>query len=223
MNHESIMHQKILGIPLFKDLNIEKTREISAYFKLHTYKKGAEPFDYIITKSKFYIITKGCLKVYQVNEESGREFTIFLLRTNDVFDIFTLMDNEEHDVMTEVLEDMEVLEVRLERMREWIENDPKLLKAFFPHLGKRLRMLEQTTVDICLSNTSVRLAKLILDNMANNVQLTHDEMAGIIGTTRAVVNRHIQEIKKNGIIKVQRKQILVKEIAELQRLAGILG
>lgn len=220
---QSIVHQKLLSIPLFRDLSFEKTVQLSTLFKVKTFKKGAEPFGENVNQTRFYIITNGCLKVYTINEDSGRVFTIFLLKTHDVFDIFTLMDNEAHDVMTEALEELEVLEIRLERMREWIENEPQLLKAFFPHLGKRMRMLEQTTVDICLSNTSVRLAKLILDNMNHNVQLSHEEMASMIGTTRAVINRHIQEIKKNGIIKVQRKQIWINDLQELQKLAGIFS
>ena len=53
----------------------------------------------------------------------------------------------------------------------------------------------------------------VINNLPNN------EIANLIGTTRAVVNRNIQELKKAGAISVKRKQIDIENIDILMAMA----
>jgi CRP/FNR family transcriptional regulator len=52
-----------------------------------------------------------------------------------------------------------------------------------------------------------------INNLPNN------EIANLIGTTRAVVNRNIQELKKAGAISVKRKQIIVENVEILKAIS----
>jgi CRP/FNR family transcriptional regulator len=49
--------------------------------------------------------------------------------------------------------------------------------------------------------------------------LPNDEIASMIGTTRAVVNRHIQELKKAGAITTKRSHIDIKDLQALIAIA----
>lgn len=172
--------------------------------------------------TSMHFILSGRLKVYQVNALTDREHTIFILTKGDMFDVLHLLDNEPHDVFWEALDYMELLTVPIEKMIEWIISYPEINKTLLQYLGQRMRRLETMTLDISFHNTLVRLANLLLTNIngeTNNLQLinnlSNDEIAGLIGTTRAVVNRHIQELKKCGAITVQRKSIQVNSIETL--------
>lgn len=171
------------------------------------------------TATYIHFIVSGTLKVYQINPSTDREHIVFLLSKGDIFDIFLLMDEEPHGIFWEVLDEIELLKIPLKKMEEWITIHPEINKALLHYMGHRMRQLENIATDISLHNTLVRLTHLLLHNFnekTNKLQLINSlpnhEIAGLIGTTRAVVNRHIQELKKCGAITVQRKSIDIKDI-----------
>ena len=179
-----------------------------------------------LERSRFRFIISGRLKRYQINAETGREHTIYILSKGDVFDILYLLDDNAHEVYWETIDDLEILNMSIEKMRLLIETNPSLNKNILLYLGKRMLFLEKSVTDMSLHNTIVRLSKLLLNNinkqshkleLINN--LSNDEIASLIGTTRAVVNRHLQELKKCGAIDINHKQIDIKNINLLLTIA----
>lgn len=78
--------------------------------------------------------------------------------------------------------------------------------------------------DLSLYDTTTRLVKLIAKNiekqgdkqtlkLINN--LSHEELASLIGTVRKVLNRNLQSLKKQGLIDVKRKEIFIKDSQNL--------
>lgn len=174
----------------------------------------------------FHFIISGRLKVYQINPKTGREHTTFLLTKGDVFDIFNLLDSETHHIYWETIDDLELLTCSNKIIQTHIVNNPSLNNSVFRYLGKRMRALEDMAVDASIHNTLTRLSNLLLKNINGQSQklelinnLANDEIASLIGTTRAVVNRHIQELKKAGAISVKRKQIDIENLKLLIAIA----
>jgi len=169
-----------------------------------------------------HFIVRGRIKVFQINPITGREHTIFILPKGNVFDILYYLEPVPHNVYWETLDELELLNIPMDKMDYWLDNYPILNKSIFLYLAKRMRQFEDTTADMSLHNTLVRLTNLLLKNIngqTNKLELINnlpnDEIANLIGTTRAVVNRHIQELKKCGAISVKRKQIDVENIQTL--------
>src|SRR5699024_3697381 len=50
-----------------------------------------------------------------------------------------------------------------------------------------------------------------------DTQLTNQELAGLCGTSREVINRMLSDLKKQEVIKVERKYITVLDINALRR------
>lgn len=177
--------------------------------------------------STFHFIISGRLKVYKSNPESGREHTVFVLSDGDVFDVLSLLDTKSHDVYWQALDNLEILKVSMEQMRNWILKYPKTHKAILYYLGERMQRLMDVATDVTLHSTLVRLSSLLLKNINGHTRklelinnLPNEEIARLIGTTRAVVNRHIQELKKCGAISVSRKRIDVQNLELLLSIAG---
>lgn len=189
-------------------------------WKAHSFRNSTEVSSYL------HFIVQGKIKVFQINPNSGREHTIFILSNGNVFDILNFVENLPHDVYWETLEELEILGIQSEDMRNWIVQYPILNNAIFMYLAQRMHTLEELASDMTLHSTLVRLSKLLLKyingeshklEVINN--LPNDEIASLIGTTRAVVNRHIQELKRCGAISVKRKQIDVKNLNTLLSIA----
>ena len=207
LNHD-ILHQLLLNMTL------EKWSESN-------FKSGKD-----LERSRFRFIISGRLKRYQINAETGREHTIYILSKGDVFDILYLLDDNAHEVYWETIDDMELLNIPIAKMRLLIETNPSLNKNILLYLGKRMLFLERAVTDMSLHSTIVRLSKLLLNNInqqSNKLELinnlSNEEIASLIGTTRAVVNRHLQELKKCGAIDINHKHIDIKNIKLLLSIA----
>ncbi|WP_297692583.1 Crp/Fnr family transcriptional regulator [uncultured Eudoraea sp.] len=211
--------------PFFEDssiASIEKLLDLMTAEKwnVRSFKSSIE------VSSTFHFIVSGRLKVFKSNPDSGREHTVFLLSQGDVFDVLSLLDTKPHDVYWEAFDTSEVLKVSMDHMRNWINEYPTVHKAILYYLGHRMRQLMDVATDVTLHSTLVRLSNLLLKNINGETRklelinnLPNEEIAGLIGTTRAVVSRHIQELKRCGAISVGRKQINVKNLQLLLSIA----
>ena len=209
----------------FKDSSVEAIDDLlglmtAVHWKVKSYKSSPE------VSTTFHFIVSGKIKVFKSNPDTGREHTVFVLSAGDVFDVLSLLDTKPHDVYWEALDTSEILKIPIELMRNWINQYPISHKAILYYLGNRMRMLMDVATDVTLHNTLVRLSSLLLKNINGETQklelinnLPNEEIAGLIGTTRAVVSRHIQELKRCGAISVSRKQINVKNLEVLLSIA----
>jgi CRP-like cAMP-binding protein len=208
----------------FENLSEALIDEINRLGVIRRYPKNMPAMNSDETLKYFYIILTGRIKVYQYNPIKNREQTLYLLGHGDMFDVLTVLDQRVHEVMTTALDDSEVLQLPIEKIREWIETNPAFNRAFFPYMAKQMRQIEELATDLSLYDTSTRLMKLILKNLdiKNPLshlgllhKLPHDELASMIGTVRHVVNRHLQQLKKEGILDIERKQLAVNNVEKL--------
>lgn len=173
-------------------------------------------------KKNFYFVVSGRLKVFKIDEHSGREITLFLLTRDDAFDLLSLLDDGDHEVLYETLDKVILLSAPVCGVRDWVSNYPCLNKNILPYLSERMKILENYASNIALIDIATRLARLILENINKESQqlelindLSNEELAKLIGSTRAVVNRHLQDFKNEGILKLKRHKM---EIVNLQLL-----
>jgi len=213
------------GSLLFKNLDNEEIHAVLNQMTRLNWKKGIFKNSTEFNSSLHFIVS-GRIKGYQINKNTGREHTIFILTRGDAFDMLNLLDTERHMLYWETLDDLELLTIPIEEIRRMVEDNPKLNRSILSYLGSRMRILEDVSNDMCLHNTLGRLSSLLLKHFNGQSQklevinnLPNNEIAYLIGTTRAVVNRNIQELKKAGAISVKRKQIDVENVEILMAIA----
>jgi CRP/FNR family transcriptional regulator len=176
------------------------------------------------TSQRLFVIINGRVKMSKINPDNGRELTFFLMSPGDVFDVICLLDEYEHDVALTPLDNIEALYAPIADVRGWIGKHPEFNRAFLPYLGKRIRALEELAADLTLHDTITRLSRLILRHVncgepCKKIKLindlSHEELAHMIGSVRAVISRHMQKLNNEGIIKSKRKYLEIKEIHSL--------
>ena len=211
------------GIEIFKDLDQSFEQQFIQYGKIISFKKKETPFLNGELHKYFYIVLKGKIKTFQLNLDSAKEQTLFVYRAGDMFDTLILLDGKAHDVLYEVLEKSEVLQLPIEKVREWLKTNEKFNQHFFPYIASQMRHTEELASDLSLYSTSDRLSKLLLQNMNPhdhyNYQLLQNlsktEIAKLLGTVRNVIERHLKELEAEGIVKNERKNIYVEDTYKL--------
>jgi CRP-like cAMP-binding protein len=211
------------GIEIFKGLDQSFEEQFLEYGKVVSFKKKETPFlDGELSKF-FYIVLKGKIKTFQLNLENAKEQTLFVYRAGDMFDTLILLDGKEHDVLYEVLESAEVLQLPIEKVREWLRTNEQFNRHFFPYIASQMRHTEELASDLSLYSTSERLSKLLLQNINPSDKyyfqllqnLSKTEIAKLLGTVRNVVERHLKELEAENVIENQRKNIYVKDVEKL--------
>jgi CRP/FNR family transcriptional regulator, cyclic AMP receptor protein len=216
-NSRALQNNKLL-----KTLNEEQLNGILEQVEEESWPKHTCLVDRTKTLHRFYFLTAGRAKVYKVDPMTGREFTLFLLTKNDAFDILCLLEEQEHEVFYETLDKVTMLSISMDAMRKWVREIPEINRNMLPYLGHQLKIMEEYASNVTLIDISTRLAKLILSNINSESHelelindLSNEELANLIGSTRAVVNRHLQEFKSDGILYLGRQKV---EIRNLQLL-----
>ncbi len=207
---------------MFKRLEDDTLISLLESFTLERWGKNTDFINQPESYRRFHVILKGRIKIYQIDPKTTREFTLFLLTKNDVFDVVSLLDHKKHTTNFKTLDAVDVLCAPMDVARHWVENHPEINKALLPYLGRKMRMLEINLTDNVLSDIPTRLVKLILDNVDESSQqlqlindLPNDEIASMLGSTRAVVNRHIQTLKEEGIIDTKRRSTTITNLKAL--------
>ena len=213
--------------PLFSSLANAVLLDMLSHFRRETWKRGR-----CITgpesEQRFHVILSGRLKMGQINPETGRMVTLFLLGPGDAFDVISLLDGESNAVSLEASDDLELLSTPVQEARQWIEQHPEFNHGFLPYLGRQMRTLADLAGNLALHDTETRLARLILrhvdnDNPAHPLHLIHDlsheALGEMIGSVRVVVNRQLQHWQREGVIVSHRGKLVIQELEALMKKA----
>ncbi|HSP40839.1 MAG TPA: Crp/Fnr family transcriptional regulator [Gillisia sp.] len=210
--------------PLIKDLDEDSREELLSLFCEKSWPQSTCILNPKKLSLQVYIILSGRIKMYQVAESSGKEITMFLLQDGDIIDLFCLLDNEEHKIFYECLDEVKVLAAPMAPVQQWLIAHPEQYAQLLNYAGRQMRLLESYVSDISFSDVSTRLLKLLKRNLdeSYNLRLINNlpnkEIAWLIGSTGVVVNRHLQKLKRNGCIKTSRNSIEIENIKSLLRM-----
>jgi CRP-like cAMP-binding protein len=197
--------------------------EFNRYADIIEFTKEVYPFSSDDSLEWFYVIVSGKIKVYDINFETNREQTLYMLVRGDMFDVVTLLDNSLHELAIDVLEAGQAIRFPIEKVREWMQNNPSFSQLIYKYVAKQIRDVESLATDISLLETKDRLLKLLLKNsdyiskrgvnLLDN--LSHSEIAALIGTVRHIIDRHLKDLKNKKIIDKEKKSIILKDATKV--------
>lgn len=212
---------------LFRGVAREVLQMILGDCEYTEWQKG-ENIDSDLTDQYLFILLDGKVKITQIDPRSGRSVALFLLQTGDIYDFLPLLDGKEHLSFPVPLEPCKLLRVPLETARDWIRNYAEFNQAILPYLGDKMREMESFSISLVFHDTTTRLANLILKHtkeckddkthhysvkLINN--LSHESLAELIGSVRAVVSIQLKKLKEEETIVSKRGQLAVKNLEKL--------
>ncbi|WP_051238743.1 Crp/Fnr family transcriptional regulator [Gaetbulibacter saemankumensis] len=224
VKNEDYLFQILKRNSLFSEISEDNLRVLIKSSILNNLPKRTCILNASKTNCHFHIILAGRVKVYYFNDLKDRKITLFLLTKNDVFDVHNLLQLPDHSkpVFYETLDKTDLICIPTLILREWMLKNPCFYKSLLLYTTTKLKALEEYVAYSSTDDTSTKLARLLLNNLncsTNKIEhinnLPHKELAQLIGTTRAVINREIQQFKREGIINIKHKNI---EITNMFRL-----
>ena len=218
---------------LFAGLSNDLLDKMMVSFRFETWRTKTQSSNQQL-KKRFYVIIGGRIEAIIINPNSGKSIALAILGEGDVFDIVTLLDNKEHEPIAIALDDVQLLSAPIDSVRNWLDEYHDFNHNFMPYLAQRMRIRESLISDLALYDTPTRLARLLLRYIECNHDdshhghhaiplfhdLTHETLAHMLGSARQVVNKHLQALKHEGIVKTEHHQWTIDDLNGLEKKAG---
>jgi CRP/FNR family cyclic AMP-dependent transcriptional regulator len=161
-----------------------------------------------------FIVLEGRVKVF-VSDEDGHEVILGTHGPGEYFGEMAL-DAGPRSASVITLESSQLIVVRKDDFREFLENNPAFSFSLIGKLIARVRALTDNVKSLALMDVYGRLARLLLELaeerdgvLVIGERLTQQEIASRIGASREMVSRILKDLTTGGYITQSRDGIVL--------------
>jgi len=189
-------------------------------------KKGDNLFEEGQTAKGVFCIEKGVCKITKLGD-NGKNYIVRLVGKGSVIGERSLVNDEPHTLTATAIEDMEVCFVPKSEMVGFLQKNNNFSLTLLKDLGDKLKETNDDLVNMAQKTVRERLAHTLLylhekfgenQDKSLSVQLSREELSGIIGTAVESCIRLLSDFKKEGLIDLIGKKISIVDERKLRRI-----
>lgn len=199
---------------LFEEELINEIHSIGVYkeFKSQT----------IIINTNSFIISiplllEGAIKILR-EDANGDELVLYYLEKGDTcaVTLSCCVGQTKSKIRAVAETDIKLLMIPKEKMSEWLSKYKTWQEFILQSYHSRLQEFIEAVDTIAFLNMDQRLFKYLRDkalvNHNDSINVTHQEIANDLHTSRVVVSRLLKSLERQGKIKLQRNLVKILEI-----------
>lgn len=209
---------------LFRSVPAEELAGMAAASRLRTFRRGQVVFTTGDPGDTLIVVISGQVKVV-VRSADGGELTLTAVGPGGVVGEVSIADGGPRSADMETLVESQLLFIPREAVQALCARVPAAAQALTGVLAATLRRLTEATSDLVFLDLPRRVAKLLLSAPRGGdgtltQQLTQEEYARRLGSTRQSVNITLRSFERRGWIEVQDRNVRVRQPDALARFAG---
>jgi CRP/FNR family transcriptional regulator, cyclic AMP receptor protein len=170
------------------------------------------------------VVVDGLVRTY-LRSANGRQVTVRYSRDGALLGVPSLFSAVAPGIAVQSLTDSRVMMLRPATMRRLASTDVVLANVLLEELAERANAYMEALAATTLSSVRQNLVRHLLDVAAESgngpplvAQLTHQELAGHVGTVREVVGRILRELREQGLVNTGRDEITLLDPVQLHAL-----
>lgn len=213
------------ALPYFKKFS-DKEKEIYIQkMRSERFRKGENIHSGEKDCEGLMIVKSGRLRVYIISD-TGREATLFRPVPGEVcvFTASCIMRNIDFEVIIDAEEDSEVLILPVQNYQEIISTNKEVDDFTNQVIAARFSDVMWVMEQILFTSLDKRLALFLLDQRGTEkkdvLHITHEAIAGHLGSAREVITRMLKYFEREGMIKGFRGGIRILDLNKLKKTAG---
>lgn len=185
-------------------------------------KKKTQLFSEGDTPLNIYFIKSGSIKVYQSHPD-GKELITNIYNTNDFFGLEPILEGENYRESAVAMQDSEVISIPKYDFITLLQTHPEVSKGFISLLCKKVSERERQLLNLAYNSVRQRTAEALLkvgdlkDNK-ENIQISRDDLAKMVGTASESVIRVLSDFKDEGLIEIEGGKIKIAQPAKLEKV-----
>jgi CRP/FNR family transcriptional regulator len=204
----------------FSGLPAQVIHEIAVGTRLKVFEKDEMIFFEGEACQGLHILQSGTAKLYR-QAPNGRELTIRSLEAGASFNEVPVFDGGTNPVNAVAREHAEIWIVDPQVIRRVLVSHPEVSLIIMEKLARNLRSLVQMAEELAFFQVTHRVARLLRQQVAQSsgklevARLPQDEFASRLGTVREVVARALRELERSGVILIERRKIVIRDLKQL--------
>lgn len=195
----------------------ELVREIGEIGVLKTAKEGEVIMDIDDYINSMPLLLEGAIKILREDKE-GNELLLYFLERGDTcaLSLSCCLGQTQSEIRAVAEKDTRYIMIPIEKIEEWSAKYKSWRNFVFESYHSRLSEMLQTIDTLAFMNMDERLLRYLQDkakiNQSEKIQVTHQEIAYDLNTSRVVISRLLKKLEIEGKILLQRNNIIVHEI-----------
>jgi CRP-like cAMP-binding protein len=178
----------------------------------------------------FYIVVRGRVRIYKTSP-NGREQMLAVEGPGNSIAELPVFDGGAYPASAAALEDTEMVFISRKDFHVFCRQHPDVALHILAVVGARLRRLVGIIEELSFTTVRQRLIALLLRESGvkgtrngNTVEFemegSHQDLAQEIGTVRELISRNLSRLQAEGLIEVDGRKILIKDLAQLAAIQG---
>ncbi len=213
--------------PLLRGLAEEDLTRLAVRARRRTYRRGEVIFHQGDPGEAVHLIQGGRVKI-ALRAESGEEAVIAILGPSDCVGELALLDGEPRSATVEALEPVETVSLARDDFLQFLQANPPAMERLLRALAATVRGANGELADLVFLDLHGRLVKKLLDLAADHgrpvdgaieieLPMTQEDLAAMIGATRASVNKVLGWYEEQGAIERRGRRIAILDPERLRR------
>lgn len=228
MSELSSVASSLASVALFSGLSPEEVRLLALRFVRRHFSAGELLFSEGDPCRGLYIIDSGRLRIFK-SSAGGREQVLAMEGPGSSVAELPVFDGGPYPASVSAVDDAQILFISCQDLRAFCLEHPEVALKMLAVVGARLRRLvgiieelSFTTVRQRLVAALVRLAQTSGKRTEHGVEFelpgSHQEMAHQLGTVRELVSRNLMRLQAEGLLQVEARNIVVRDLPGLSAL-----
>lgn len=220
--HHSEPSEKLAGL-YNQAKGIKKLESLSDEREVVTYQNKQLLFTEGGYPHKLFYIRKGRVKIYRSNDDA-KELITNILNAGDFVGIHALINNAAYKESAMALDESEIAIIPTKDFFTLLYNDRDVAHHFIKMMSNNINEQEERLLNLAYNSVRRRLADALValfeKSENNEIQLSRENLANIVGTSKETLIRTLSDFKSEKLIVIeQNKIILLNE----KKLAYIIG
>jgi CRP/FNR family transcriptional regulator len=175
-----------------------------------------------------HIIARGKVRIFKTSM-GGREQVLAINVVGESVAELPVFDGGPFPASAVAIEDTEIAFISRRDFRAYCMEHPEVALKVLQVVGARLRRLVGIVEELSFTTIRQRLISVLLKLAQNEgkqsplgiefqLPATHQELANQLGTVRELVSRNLMRLQAEGLLDVDARQIVVKDLPGLKAL-----
>lgn len=216
-------------VPLFAGLSLRDWNEIERLIYERRFAKNEFLFHQGAPADTLYIVKTGQVKVIRRSPQ-GKDVVLRLCGEGQMLGNVGVFDGNGFLASAQALEPTTAFCLSRSDCFEWVCRCPAFASAVIADLSRRLRGATDLICSLAVDRAEQRIARTLLrlaseagqvtdEGVVIAMSLTRQDVADMTGTTVETAIRTMSKFRQQGLIRVQRRQVLLADVEQLQTIA----
>ena len=173
-------------------------------------------------------LKKGYARLSSISKE-GKELTLVIYRLGEVFPVvWTFFGQKASIYDLDALTDCEIVRTPREELSLFFKDNPDVLVSITRHIITRFQLALRRMTYLTFGDASAKLASILLicgkefGESKNGfteikIPLTHKDISNLVWVTRETVSIELKKFEREGVIKYNKKLIILKDTKTLEK------